>query len=95
MFRDARGVLDGSALNADLCVIGGGAAGITLALGVKEAGFSTIMLEAGGFERDPENQSVYSGGGRQRCVPGAVLADLTASTVRRHDQSLGWSFRRH
>ena len=61
MFRDARGVLDGSALNADLCVIGGGAAGITLALGVKEAGFSTIVLEAGDFERDPENQSVYSG----------------------------------
>ena len=61
MFRDARGIQDGSSVETDLCIIGGGAAGITLALGAKEAGFSTLVVEAGGFDFDDETQAVYSG----------------------------------
>ena len=61
MFRDARGIQNGSSVETDLCIIGGGAAGITLALGAKEAGFSTLVVEAGGFDFDDETQAVYSG----------------------------------
>lgn len=61
MFRDARNLEDGVTVTTDLCIIGGGAAGITLARSVKDAGFSTVLLEAGGVEHEDASQAVYEG----------------------------------
>lgn len=61
MFVDLSDIEDGSALDFDLCIIGAGAAGITLAL--EQAGSSTrvCVLEAGGFDFDSDTQEMYEG----------------------------------
>jgi choline dehydrogenase-like flavoprotein len=48
MILDSREIPDGATLSADLCVIGAGAVGITLALALAEAGREVLLLEAGG-----------------------------------------------
>lgn len=73
MFRDARTIGNDSRIDTDLCIIGGGAAGITIALGVKEAGFSTTIIEAGGFDRDDETQAVYDGAVDSDVLPSHYL----------------------
>ncbi|MEM9454885.1 MAG: GMC family oxidoreductase [Myxococcota bacterium] len=50
MHIDARDY-DQATLTGDVCVIGGGAAGITLAVALSKSGLSTIVVESGGFER--------------------------------------------
>ena len=61
MFSDARGVPNGDSIQSDLCIVGGGAAGITLALELKDAGFTITLIEAGGFEPEAEIQDFYAG----------------------------------
>lgn len=39
----------------------GGAAGITMALDLIGSGFSTLLLESGGFEEEPATQDLYAG----------------------------------
>ena len=48
-------------LTADVCVIGAGAAGITIAKTLAEKGRSVLLLEGGGFERDAGSQALYDG----------------------------------
>ncbi len=55
MFLDAH-TLKETALEADICIAGGGAAGMTLALDLRESGLSVILLESGGFRREAETQ---------------------------------------
>lgn len=61
MIVDARQIEDGAELGADLCVIGAGAAGITLALEFLGEGRSVILLESGGMKPDSATQSLYKG----------------------------------
>ena len=61
MFSDARKIESNTQLAVDLCIVGGGAAGIALATGVAKARFSKILLEAGGTEFDERTQAVYDG----------------------------------
>ena len=61
MFADARRLPDQSTLEADLAIIGGGVAGITLARALAGSGISICLVEAGGLEPDPEVQSLYEG----------------------------------
>jgi choline dehydrogenase-like flavoprotein len=61
MFTDARTLTDRSSLQADLAIIGGGVAGITLARALAGSGISVCVLEAGGLEPDPAVQSLYEG----------------------------------
>lgn len=49
------------AYDADLCIIGSGAAGITLAREFAGSGHSVIVLEAGGLTFDPATQNSYAG----------------------------------
>ena len=43
----------------DFCIIGGGPAGITLALRLAEAGWRVVLLEGGGHEYSQQSQDLY------------------------------------
>lgn len=61
MLLDAKTVPDGQMLSADVCIVGAGAAGITLAKELEATGKSIILLEAGGKTRAGESQALYQG----------------------------------
>jgi flavin-dependent dehydrogenase len=61
MITDARTLADGATLEADVCIAGAGAAGMTIALDLRASGLSVLLLESGGAERDPEVQSLSEG----------------------------------
>ena len=61
MLIDLADIGDGARLQADLCIIGAGAAGITLARGLAGHGLDICLLESGGFDHDPVTQSLGVG----------------------------------
>ena len=61
MFIDARKLDSGTTIAADVCVVGGGVAGITLALELERLGVRTCVIESGGFEPDDETRDLYRG----------------------------------
>ena len=52
---------DGRVLETDLCIIGAGAAGITIAKELADSGLRIVLLESGGRQIDPETQELYEG----------------------------------
>lgn len=60
-FTDARSVPAGSTIETDLAIIGGGPAGITLALALANTPIKILLLESGGNDLDDKTQSLYSG----------------------------------
>jgi choline dehydrogenase-like flavoprotein len=60
-FLDARTLPDDTALSPDLAIIGGGPAGISLALALASTKLNILLLESGGANFDSENQKMYSG----------------------------------
>ncbi|WP_345813040.1 GMC family oxidoreductase [Paraburkholderia sp. PREW-6R] len=61
MFIDTRTVEQNSVVETTVCIIGGGVAGITLALEMSRAGVDTCLLESGGFAPDDETRDLYRG----------------------------------
>ncbi|MES2537317.1 MAG: FAD-dependent oxidoreductase [Pseudomonadota bacterium] len=61
MFIDTRRVEDGSAIETAVCIIGGGIAGITLALEMEKNGIEACVLESGGFEPDDATRDLCRG----------------------------------
>ena len=61
MFIDARKLDDGTHLQADLAIIGGGPAGITLARELGSSGLDICLVESGGLEADADVQALYDG----------------------------------
>jgi choline dehydrogenase-like flavoprotein len=61
MLLDANHVRRGASLVADVCVIGAGAAGITIARELDGAGLNVLVLESGGFNFDKATQALYKG----------------------------------
>lgn len=61
MILDARELENGAAVQADICIVGAGPAGITLALGLAGTGQSVCMLENGGIDFDPDVQDLADG----------------------------------
>lgn len=58
---DFRTLESGSPINCDICIIGAGAAGITLACSLIDSGIRVCLLESGGLERSPDIQDLYDG----------------------------------
>ena len=61
MIRDARELTAGTTLEAGICVVGGGPAGMALALELRRAGLPVTLLEGGGIDADPSAQSLSGG----------------------------------
>lgn len=61
MFIDARTVEQNSVVQSDVCIVGAGVSGITLGLELRKAGFTTCIIESGGFEPHKATQSLYYG----------------------------------
>ena len=61
MHTDARTLDTGASIDADVCIIGAGAAGITIATELKDSGMRIVLLESGGFQYEDETQSLYEG----------------------------------
>ena len=61
MFIDARSLSQNTVVETGVCIIGTGAAGITLALSLRNAGFPVAVLESGNFDFDAATQNLYAG----------------------------------
>ncbi|TFW09432.1 GMC family oxidoreductase [Oxalobacteraceae bacterium OM1] len=61
MFIDTRKVEQGSVVQTTVCIIGGGVAGITLAMELDKKGVDVCLLESGGFNPDDETRDLYRG----------------------------------
>jgi choline dehydrogenase-like flavoprotein len=61
MLIDARTLPEVKRVECDLCVIGSGAAGLTIAKQFIGTGRRLCILESGGFEIDPGTQALYEG----------------------------------
>ncbi|MGH7835342.1 MAG: GMC oxidoreductase [Candidatus Binatia bacterium] len=61
MFVDARTIPHGSVIEADVCIVGAGAAGITLAREFRAKPLRVALVESGWFTRDDATQALYAG----------------------------------
>ncbi len=61
MLIDARTLDEGATLEADVCIAGAGAAGMTIAMDLRGSGLSVVLLESGGVERDEATQALSEG----------------------------------
>ncbi len=71
MIIDANKVLPGSELTCDICIVGAGAAGITLALELAQSSLDVILIEAGKSDSSGKSQQLYQGSvaDQQRHLP--------------------------
>ena len=77
MFADARSIPQDATLEADVCIVGAGAAGITLGLELMGSPYRVVVLESGGLGYEIETQSLYEG----RSI-GLPYSDLSAPRLR-------------
>ena len=61
MFIDARTIAPNTVVQTGVCIIGAGAAGITLALALRGAGFPVAVLESGDLDFDATTQDLDAG----------------------------------
>jgi len=61
MFVEARTISEDDIIAADVCVVGAGVAGLTLAREFKQAKFKTCIIESGGIKPDKPTQALYWG----------------------------------
>jgi len=61
MIIDANDPITLSLQPADICIIGSGAAGITIALELIDSGLNVVLIESGNFKSDAKTQALYKG----------------------------------
>ena len=61
MLHDSRTISKGKVIETDLCIIGAGVAGITIACEFDSKPFRVALLESGGLNYDSLTQSLYKG----------------------------------
>jgi choline dehydrogenase-like flavoprotein len=61
MIDDASELGDGASLDTDVCIVGAGAAGITLALELAGSRLGVLLVESGGIEAEEAVQKLYEG----------------------------------
>ncbi len=61
MHIDARNLDNDTLIEGDVCIVGAGAAGVSIALDWIGSSHKVILLEGGGFEYDDKVQDLYSG----------------------------------
>jgi hypothetical protein len=61
MIIDARQLPNHHSIECDICIVGGGAAGITLAYELLKSGKDVVLLESGGARSEPRIQDLYKG----------------------------------
>jgi choline dehydrogenase-like flavoprotein len=61
LFIDLSAQAGSKETEADVCIIGGGAAGITLARALASSTLKVVLLESGRFRLDPKTQDLYKG----------------------------------
>lgn len=76
-FGDANQVEKNSTMRADICIVGAGAAGITLATQLARKGISVLLLEGGQESISGDSQSLY-----QAEQTGMPYFDMTACRLR-------------
>lgn len=83
MIQDARQLPDGAEIQTDLCIIGAGPAGLSIATTLARSGRELCLVESGGWEPDAATQSLAAGenaglpyypldANRQRCIGGTL-----------------------
>jgi choline dehydrogenase-like flavoprotein len=77
MFVDLRLVPDGTEITTEICIVGAGAAGITLAREFNGSGTACALLEGGGLEFDNKSQELYAGD-----IIGRPFLDLATCRLR-------------
>ncbi|HZX13480.1 MAG TPA: NAD(P)-binding protein, partial [Thermodesulfobacteriota bacterium] len=61
MIIDARRLPQGYTIKSDICIVGAGAAGITLAHELRNERVEIVLLESGGMKFESETQDLYKG----------------------------------
>jgi choline dehydrogenase-like flavoprotein len=61
MHIDARSLPDKTLIEGDLCIVGTGPAGLSIALEWNNTPYKVILLEGGGFDYDDQVQDLYAG----------------------------------
>jgi choline dehydrogenase-like flavoprotein len=61
MLLDCKELNNDQLISGDICIIGAGAAGITIAKSYLSSGTSVCLMESGAFEIDTETQDLYRG----------------------------------
>ena len=56
---DAHKLADGTEIAADVCIVGAGAAGITLAQALESTGEKICLLESGGLNIEEDVQALF------------------------------------
>ena len=59
MYIDAQTLDDGTLIEGDICIVGAGAAGISMALEWNNTGHRVVLLEGGGFDYNTDVQALY------------------------------------
>jgi len=61
MHIDARNIDNNTLIEGDICIVGAGAAGISMALEWMNSKYKVILLEGGGFDYEAKMQDLYRG----------------------------------